>query len=113
MNYWQNDSLKNKEGKLKFYMELKKNFTFEKYLDTLPRDKRKGITKLRISAHSLPIERMRYQKTDRSERLCPICQTGEVGDEWHYLHKCPNEEVMMVRKDCREGQTDSTTTSNF
>ena len=46
--HWEKENLTNREGKLRFYCELKKNFIFERYLDNIPRDLRKGITKLRI-----------------------------------------------------------------
>ena len=87
-----------KEGKLKFYQELKKNFKCEEYLDTILRADRKAITRLRLSCHTLPIERMRCQTIDRQERKCPFCRR-ETGDEWHYLTKCNNNDISNVRNE--------------
>ena len=96
---WKNEARNKKDGKLAFYLELKKNFQFEKYLDQLPRHERKAITKLRLSCHSLPVEVLRYQKPkiERSERVCKLCHRGEVGDEWHYLVKCGNQNISNIR----------------
>ena len=94
---WTEAMEKNKEGKLRFYYEIKKNFRFEGYLDNVPRDTRKYITRLRLSSHLLPIEQMRYQKIDKSERKCRICKADEVGDEWHYLTRCRNENIIDIR----------------
>ena len=82
---------------MSFYYDLKKNFQFEKYLDNVARCDRKAITKLRLSCHALPIEQMRYQKVDKAERKCSICSVEEVGDEWHYLSKCQNENISTTR----------------
>ena len=86
-----------KDGKLRFYHQLKKNFQFEAYLDKIPRADRKHATRLRLSCHSLPIEQMRYQNTDKSERKCSFCKSTEIGDEWHYLTQCKNKEISDLR----------------
>ena len=95
---WKKEMEEKKEGKLKFYQELKKNFKCEEYLDTISRADRKAITRLRLSCHTLPIERMRYQTIDRQERKCPFCRR-EIGDEWHYLTKCNNSDISNVRNE--------------
>ena len=95
---WRKEIEAKREGKLRFYQELKKNFQYEKYLDNIPRVDRKAITRLRLSCHTLPIERMRYQKIEKDERKCPFC-SEEVGDEWHYLTKCSNRNIYEVRSE--------------
>ena len=97
VNHWMDEAATKKEGKLKFYLDLKKNFQYEKYLDMIPRDERKALTRLRLSSHSLPIEKMRYQKIARPERKCGLCQTNEPGDEWHYLTCCKNQKIEFTR----------------
>ena len=72
-------SNRDSEGKLRFYFQFKKQFKFETYLDNIPREDRRAITKFRLSSHRLPIEVMRYQKTDVEERKCTICKINEVG----------------------------------
>ena len=33
----------------------------------------------------------------RDERICTVCDTGEVGDEFYYLLNCSNENVKRNR----------------
>ena len=75
-------------------------------MDNIPRDDRKAITKLRLSSHKLPIEVMRYQNKNQNknwkERKCKICNTKEVGDEWHYLTSCKNDKIIATRSQFQE-----------
>ncbi len=65
----------------------------EQYLGILRSpEHRKSITRLRISAHGLNIERGRYQGTPRSSRTCLRCNSGEVDDEKHFLLSCKHLE---------------------
>ena len=96
---WKMEAEKMSDGKMAFYTKIKKNFHFETYLDKIPRMERKSITKLRLSCHSLPIEKMRYQKIQRVERKCTICKENEIGDEWHYLTRCKQEDLNTTRKE--------------
>lgn len=50
--------------------------------------KHKKMSKLRVSAHSLKIEKGRYQGIPRHDRTCPRCSNGEVEDEIHFLLQC-------------------------
>ena len=80
-------------SKLDFYASLKVSFGFSPYLSECTDPKlRRAITKLRISAHKLPIETERYMKTKapREERICPFC-CKSTGDEKHYLVDCRNK----------------------
>ena len=36
----------------------------------------------------MPIVNGRYSNIPVDERICNICQTNEIGDEFHYLFKC-------------------------
>ena len=48
---------------------------------------RMAMTRMRISAHRLPIETGRYLKIRRELRECPLgCKS--IGDEYHYLTSC-------------------------
>jgi hypothetical protein len=31
----------------------------------------------------------RWKNIARENRICPLCNNGEIGDEFHYLFKCP------------------------
>ena len=51
------------------------------------------MTKLRLSGHTLEIERGRYKDTPQEERYCEYCKSmlGKlvVEDEEHFLLVCP------------------------
>jgi ubiquitin C-terminal hydrolase len=47
---------------------------------------RKTLTRFRVSNHNLTIELDRYQKIPREERLCEICQSGEVEDGYYFAN---------------------------
>ena len=100
--WWSQSAEPTGSNKLDFYYRYKKTFTFEKYLDNIPKHIRIHITRLRMSSHSLPIEVQRYRKKDkkieREDRRCTICNTNATGDEMHYLLKCNNAEISHVRE---------------
>ena len=87
---------KSDSPKLEFYNKIKTEFGPEKYL-TLVRDQeaRKSLTRLRISAHNLFIERGRYESPliPRADRTCVFCSTNLgtkcIEDEYHALVECP------------------------
>ena len=68
------------------YQRLKLDFEPELYLDTNIFERRRNITKLRISDHSLLIEKGRHLKIPREQRLCTKCKIIE--DEEHFLFHC-------------------------
>ena len=57
------------------------------------------MTKLRLSAHCLPGEILRYNKQypNREDRTCNICKLNVLGDENHYLSTCTNRRMADVR----------------
>ena len=50
---------------------------------------RQAIYKIRISAHPLTIEIGRYKNLETEERLCKLCTTQKIEDEYHFLIDCP------------------------
>ena len=66
------------------------NFRFEKYLDVLNDKNRFTFCRFRTSNHRLPIEVGRWTNIERHNRLCQLCQSCEIGDEFHYVLQCPN-----------------------
>jgi hypothetical protein len=73
-------------------------FIFEEYLHEICNVKhRQAITKMRISAHKLPLESSRYNKTPYEDRFCTLCQSNEIGDEFHYLLSCSNQKISDTR----------------
>ena len=77
------------ESKMRTYRQLKTNFKYEQYLDLVNSQHRKSLTRFRISAHNLAIERGRYTRppTIVEERTCPSCPQ-HVQDEYHFLMNC-------------------------
>ena len=85
--YW-HTNIRN-EQKMRTYINFKVRFQYEKYLDDLESKHRKSLTRLRISAHNLEIERGRYCRppVPCDLRICPHCPSY-VQDEIHFLFKC-------------------------
>ena len=77
--------------KLQTYSKIKDYFGMENYILLLPVAKRRHFTKLKISAHHLSIERGGYTRpvTPRHERYCFDCNEMMIGDEFHFMLKCP------------------------
>ena len=86
-------------GKLKIYKKIKVNMGIERYLFKIRNFKyRQAVTRLRISAHRLPVETGRYKKISFSDRKCKHCDQNEVGDERHYLMSCGNIMFTFLRQ---------------
>ena len=85
------------ESKMEFLCEYKRNFKFEDYIDNLNFDNRRIVAKFRLSNHKLPVEVLRYEKIKKEERLCPICDLKEIGNENHYILSCTNKAIQDVR----------------
>ena len=65
----------------------------EKYLTKIKEfDARVAITRLRISAHMLEVERGRYLMKPLNERKCKNCSMDEIEDEPHVLLRCSSYE---------------------
>ena len=96
---WEADGLLKERSKLDFYFSIKKNFGFESYLDSIELGSRVHMTKLRLSAHCLPVEILRYSKQypNREDRTCNICEMNVLGDENHYLLDCTNRRMADAR----------------
>ncbi len=97
--WWKSQAVVTGSNKLDFYYKYKKCFSFEKYLDCIPKMSRIHITRLRLSCHPFPIETGRYSKKaiKRADRICKICNTSELGDEEHYLRRCGNSLMEITR----------------
>lgn len=70
------------------YRLFKESLKTEKYFDVL--NDKDGFTfcKFRMVNHKLPIECGRWSNIPRKNRTCPLCENGDIGDEYHYLLKC-------------------------
>ena len=66
----------------------KDTFKFEGYLNLLPFSLAKVMCKFRCSDHKLPIEQGRFFGIDRNQRVCTLCNSNQLGDEYHYIFQC-------------------------
>jgi hypothetical protein len=71
------------------YRIHKDNLVFENYLNILNDKDILTLSKFRTTNHKLPFENGRWKNIARENRICPLCNNGEIGDEFHYLFKCP------------------------
>lgn len=83
---WQNDIAENKA--CVFYRQIKENFESEPYLKLLSNSERINLCKFRSGCHWIPLISGRYLGLEKKERLCNLCNSGQVGDEKHYLFEC-------------------------
>lgn len=70
------------------YRIFKTEFGYENYLNLYECKQRITLCKFRCGNHRLPINKGRFEKVDRNLRLCPLCDSKEIGDEFHYLFSC-------------------------
>ena len=71
------------------YRLFKSDYMFEKYLIDLPDALEYIVCKFRTVNHKLPIETGRYTRIPRNERVCKMCNSGQLGDEFHFCLECP------------------------
>ena len=67
---------------------MKKEWGFEKYLIDLNYYQRSALAKFRCRSNYLPVSKTRFQPLTDEELHCPLCDTNETGDEFHYLINC-------------------------
>ena len=90
---WWKTSLGDQQlSRLKFYQKIKEEYGYEEYLNTPNFEKRRLISKLRCSDHTLEVERGRHKPANirkpEEERKCVYCKQGAIEDEIHFLHTC-------------------------
>ena len=56
---------------------------------TLQPQVRRDLIALRSNCFPIRVEYGRYLREHRDDRTCPICASGEVEDEQHFLLDCP------------------------
>ena len=95
-DFWKGQIQQSK--KLKTLAQVKNNFVFEEYLHEINNvNIRQAVTKMRSSAHRLPVESGRYNKVPHDERKCTLCHKNEIGDEYHYITSCSNKKFVELR----------------
>lgn len=70
------------------YRIYKEDYKLEDYFKIL--DDKNIITfcRFRTLNHKLPIESGRWQNINRENRKCLLCNTNNIGDEFHYIFTC-------------------------
>ena len=61
---------------------------FEGYLNLLLFSLAKVMCKFRCSDHKLPIEQGRFFGIDRNQRFYTLCNSNQLGDDYHYIFQC-------------------------
>ena len=87
---WRSDVFNFPKLKPKCYKLFKDCFEFENYLNVLADKDLKLLCKFRTGNHRLPIEIGRWQGIERHNRICTLCNSNEIGDEYHYILQCPS-----------------------
>mgnify|MGYP001557678469 CR=1 FL=1 len=84
-------SLLERSSVLYDYRQFKVNFTYENYLDILPRKYRFYFCRLRLSVHPLKIQTGRHDNNNipREQRYCQCCNLLDLEDECHFVCVCP------------------------
>ena len=85
---------------MRTYSLIKNNISFERYLSLVYNLKhRQAVTRLRLSAHKLPIEFLRYCNIPRENRICCLCDSDKIGNEYHCMMECTNPKFKFIRED--------------
>ena len=84
-----------------FYKEYKTELKFENYLVEMDVSFSYFLVKFRTSNHRLPIEEGRFNQIARADRKCLVCDSNDIGDEYHYICFCQNltKFVKTLKKD--------------
>ena len=80
-----------KTNKQQQQQQQQQQHCFVEYLNSLPSALRQRVLKFWLSNHR------RSLGISRDERICTVCDSGEVGDEFQYLLNCSNENVKRNR----------------
>ena len=71
---------------------------FQSYLDLIRNStNRKDLVKIRMSKHKFMIETGGYNQTSRNNTFCPICNSGIIEDEFHFLFHCPKYSILREK----------------
>ena len=79
------------QNSMVLYKDFKSSIDFEIYLDVLPYKFRISLSRLQLSSQQLNIEVGRHgsNRVDRHRRLCLLCNTTDIEDEFHLVLICP------------------------
>ena len=70
------------------YKLFKNSLNFEFYFDILDDKNIASFCRFRTLNTKIPIEIGRWQNIQRENRICTLCNNGDIGDEFHYILEC-------------------------
>ena len=70
------------------YRIFKTELVLEQYFNLLPYDLASALCHFRTLNHKLPVEHGRFWGVERDDRICELCLSNRLGDEYHYLLEC-------------------------
>ena len=83
------ESLRGGSNKLRTYKGFKSTYETEMYLKVpMPFKVRQSFASLRCGTAPLRVETGRYENKPVNERLCELCDSGQIEDEIHFMTKC-------------------------
>ena len=88
-----------------YYSLFKDNLKMENYLINLNKSYTIPLIKIRTRNNFLPIENESWSGIEVSDRKCTLCDTNDIGDEIHFILKCPFFEQERKRYITIEGLT--------
>ena len=86
------------------YKTFKSELKLERYLMLPDCVDRINISKFRCRNSKIPVVTLGYRdrRIPYEDRICPSCNMGAIGDEFHYIMQCPV--FQMQRQRCLETQ---------
>jgi hypothetical protein len=63
------------------------NYGTDKYVSLLNLSLVTALCRFKCVNHIMPIEYVRFHTVERANRICILCNSGEIVDELHYLSK--------------------------
>jgi len=81
------------------YRTFKTEFKLERYLMLPDCVDRINICKFRCRNSKIPVVTRGYgvRQTLYEDRICPSCNIGAIGDEFHYIMQCPVFQIQRQR----------------
>ena len=70
------------------YKMFKDSLHFENNLVNMDLKTRTNLARFRCRSHNLPVCANRFKTGATDSIICPLCDTNDIGDEFHYLFKC-------------------------
>ena len=80
------------------YRLFEKSLSIDEYQLNLPANLSKNYCKFRTGNTKFPIETGRWFNIPRENRICKLCNSKDIGDEFHYLLDCTDAVIPNLYK---------------